>query len=400
MSKDNSDFFKKKQIWSEVKDQLLGCYLKPYMQKILATRCPVFYVDCFAGKGRFDDGSDGSPRIALDIIDSCLNTTTNQNAKVESCYIDLHYAEDLKANLTGYKNVSIVSGKYEDNIIQLLQNRRRQNIFLYIDPYGIKALNCEFFDKFSQLGFNSIELLINMNSFGFMREACRVKQVSYSGVESFADIIEYEPTTLSATAQSVNALNEIAGGDYWEKIVEDYNAKRIDGYEAEESFAKQYCDRLHQKYNYVLNMPIRLRQGQRPKYRMIHATNHADGCVLMYENICKRWEVLEEIQNNGQFDLFSTTVDGKVVNTEEIETLLCEHLARYSKDTPINVILAEFFTKHGVLCEKSDIISELQLFEERGSITVTRCPSTTKNGAPRKFFTESSKQHLKIRSST
>ena len=30
MSKDNRDFFKEKKDWSEIKDTLLGAYLKPY----------------------------------------------------------------------------------------------------------------------------------------------------------------------------------------------------------------------------------------------------------------------------------------------------------------------------------------------------------------------------------
>ena len=51
MSKDNSDFFKTKNSWSEIKDKLLGGYLTPYFQKILQTNKPTFYVDCFAGKG-------------------------------------------------------------------------------------------------------------------------------------------------------------------------------------------------------------------------------------------------------------------------------------------------------------------------------------------------------------
>ena len=75
MSKKNDDFFKEKKPWSEVKDQLLGCYFKPYVQKILHTRKPLEYVDCFAGKGKFDDGKPGSPLIALELIDECLATT-------------------------------------------------------------------------------------------------------------------------------------------------------------------------------------------------------------------------------------------------------------------------------------------------------------------------------------
>ena len=38
MPKDNRNFFEKKKDWSEIKDTLLGAYLKPYFQKILTTR--------------------------------------------------------------------------------------------------------------------------------------------------------------------------------------------------------------------------------------------------------------------------------------------------------------------------------------------------------------------------
>ena len=34
MSKRNDDFFTNKKKWSETKDTLLGCYLKPYFEKI------------------------------------------------------------------------------------------------------------------------------------------------------------------------------------------------------------------------------------------------------------------------------------------------------------------------------------------------------------------------------
>ncbi|MFC2638325.1 MAG: hypothetical protein ACFN0X_05345 [Mitsuokella sp.] len=68
MAKKNDDFFVEKKPWSKVKDELLGCYLKPYVAKILHTRKPLAYVDCFAGKGKFDDGNPGSPLIALDVF--------------------------------------------------------------------------------------------------------------------------------------------------------------------------------------------------------------------------------------------------------------------------------------------------------------------------------------------
>ncbi len=74
MSKDNCGFFKQKKIWSEVKDELLGCYLVPYFTKILSMGNPILYVDCFAGKGKFDDGKPGSPLTALQSNETCQVT--------------------------------------------------------------------------------------------------------------------------------------------------------------------------------------------------------------------------------------------------------------------------------------------------------------------------------------
>ena len=62
------DFFARKHEWSEMKDSILGAYLRPYLAKISRTRRAVRIADCFAGKGRFDDGRDGSPIIIRDAI--------------------------------------------------------------------------------------------------------------------------------------------------------------------------------------------------------------------------------------------------------------------------------------------------------------------------------------------
>lgn len=142
MSKKNDDFFKAKKEWSTVKDDILACYFKPYVSKILHTNKPLLYVDCFAGKGKFDDGSPGSPLIALKIVDECLQATTMRKTSVETVFIDLNYADDLKKNLVAYPSAKIVAGKYEDEICSILKGKHGRNVFLYIDPYGIKALKC------------------------------------------------------------------------------------------------------------------------------------------------------------------------------------------------------------------------------------------------------------------
>lgn len=398
MSKKNNDFFKEKKAWSEVKDELLGCYFKPYVQKILHTYKPLIYVDCFAGKGKFEDGRPGSPLIALDIIQSCVDSTTMESTNISTHFIDLNYADDLQKNLLGYPNVKIYSGKYEDKIVEILRNKHNCNVFLYIDPYGIKALNCSLFDNFAQQGFNSIELLINMNSFGFIREACNALGTRFDDKDLFDDLVEYDTSTFGVSEKSIKDLDEIAGGDYWQEIIKDYKETKIDGYEAEKRFSDKYCRRLRQKYKYVLNLPLRIKKGQRPKYRMIYATNHKDGCLLMVDNIYNRWQALIDIQHHGQLSLFEESYDNEIVDKRDIEEKAKMFFSKFKQPVSLHEALADFFVEHGAICSTSDIKKILKAWESTGSFEIIRNPNATAKGTPTTFMTEGRNQSVLIRS--
>ncbi len=397
MAKKNDDFFKEKKPWSEVKDELLGCYFKPYVSKILHTYKPLVYVDCFAGKGKFEDGKPGSPIIALDIIKDCMNNTRMNSVQISTNFIDLNYADDLHENLKDYPDVNIISGKYEDTIVDLLSDKNGCNVFLYIDPYGIKALKCSLFDNFAMGRFNSIELLINMNSFGFVREACHAFGTTYKDVSVFDDLIEYDSTKMDASEKSIAELDEIAGGDYWQPIIQDYKKNNIDGYEAESLFAEQYCNRLKLSYSYVLNMPLRIRKGQRPKYRMIHATNHRDGCLLMVDNICNRWQALQDIQTCGQLTLWEENCENQIVDDEDIEKKTIEHFSQYKNYISLYEALAAFFIKHGAICSTSIVKGIIKRLEKENRIEVVRNPATTKKGKLSSFMDEGKGKTIKIR---
>lgn len=400
MAKKNDDFFVKKKPWSEVKDQLLGCYLKPYVAKILHTHKPLVYVDCFAGKGRFDDGKQGSPLIALEIMQQGLiSSTMSGHLRIAPAFIDLNYADDLRSNLKDYPGIKIVSGAYEDTIDELLKNKSGCNVFLYIDPYGIKALDCSKFDEFANGQFNTIELLINMNSFGFIREACNAMGTKFKVDDSgfFDDLIEYDPTILNATDKSIEALNRIAGGDYWKAIIAQYNSGAIDGYKAEEYFSEQYCQRLSESYTYVLNMPIRLKKGQHTKYRMIHATNHPAGCVIMADNICNRWELLKDIQSNGQMTLFQEDINNQIIDDATIREQIIEHFSQCSKWTSLTEAEAVFFVRYGAICKSGEIAKVLKALEKEGCLAVDRNPNLTEKGKPSTFMTEGNGQTVSVK---
>lgn len=399
MPKDNRHFFESKKLWSEVKDELLGCYLVPYFSKLLATHKPILYVDCFAGKGKFDDGNDGSPLIALKAITEC-NQHTRFSGKISPYFIELNHAFDLRANTAQFDNVNVIDGSFEDNIINILRKHPDWTVFLYIDPYGIKALNAEFFDSIGK-NFKRAELLINLNSFGFIREACRALGVEFREQEKeiLGDLEEYETSVMQKSDKSISDLDTIAGGDFWKTIIINYQQKNIGCYEAEKIFSAMYRQRLSQQYCYVLDMPIRLKEGNLPKYRMIHATDHPDGCILMADNIAKRvGRLFVEIQNVGQNSLFEQSAENELID----DSALADHLTKYicviNKFIRLNEFLAGFYVEYGVLCSKSKLIKILKSKEKEGIIEVSRQPKMTTKGKPSAFWTENTTKKLFLRS--
>lgn len=412
MSKNNSNFFKAKSEWAVIKDNLLGCYLTPYFQKVLLTGKPIYYIDCFAGKGKFEDGNDGSPLIALKIREKCLRQTTRKvkNGAIKTCFIEMNHAFDLKNNIDSinisYDVPMVISGKYEENIIKCLENKRGYNVFLYIDPYGIKALDSEIFDSFKSLGFNTFEMLINFNSFGFFRDACRVLKVDIKNDIAFQgldELVEYAPTVVNANKQSEELLNKIAGGDYWKRIVFDYRDGKIDGYRAEQRLSNEYKLMLKQRYSYVLDMPIRLKPDQRPKYRMIHVCDHEAGCFLMAQNMQKRKdELFINIQQQGQMSIFdigtatSSSVEGETYTREEVADKVRNHIFSMPGKVGITKFLASFVNEFGLICEFNMIYDILDEFVTMGLIQIVRTPNQTPKGRMTTFWEEKKNQSVTI----
>lgn len=413
MSKDNSHFFEHKSDWSRIKDTLLKCYLTPYLQKVLMTGQQIYYIDCFAGKGRFDDGLPGSPLIALEIRNNCLqqSSISRKNDAIRMGFIELNHSQELEHNIgndySAYGKPIVMAGKFEELISKCLQNKQGKNVFLYIDPYGIKALDMRLFRQFVNMGFNSFEMLINFNSFGLFRNACVALNVNYKTDQSMPDLndlVEYETTQVDATPQSIELINNIAGGDYWRDIVLDYKNGNINGYKAEQRLSEGYKNQLKKLFTYVLDMPIRLKEGQRPKYRMIHACDHEDGCFLMAQNMQKRTkELYINIQQKGQLSLFDmmddmiTSSEGDYWTKDEISNLLRETLEKHGpNEIRITKLLTHFVNDYGLICDFKFIYGILEDWEKSRYAKLVRDPAFTMKWQPSRFWEESKGHTLTI----
>jgi len=140
-------FWKKGYIETRLKHAVLETYLSAYW-KILGKKVDGFlYIDGFAGRGRFDDGSEGSPLLAMRSV-ADLRRKGSLSVPVRFAFIEadegnhrilrsaaLKLAEELKL-----KEPLIKKGTFQEHIFDVLDELEggcfRCPTFVFVDPFG------------------------------------------------------------------------------------------------------------------------------------------------------------------------------------------------------------------------------------------------------------------------
>lgn len=373
MSAPNS-FFEEKRSWSRIKDEVLKAYLVPYLAKVSRTNRPIIVADCFAGKGRFDNGEPGSPLIIAEAISQQLNNSPYP--AIKGVFIEKNYFCNLKANIPDSPWLYPLEGDYEDRMEFFVKKYepRGQNLFLYVDPYGIKSVLFSHFEMIQKKGFSTVELLLNLNTIGFLREACRLLKYPILETES-PDVYEQDINT-------PERLDEIAGGSYWREIINRYYLRQIKMAEAEELFIAQYCERLRKVFRNVVNIPIKVKLSNIPKYRIVFGTNHDDGLLLMADNMNKRWADFREEARDKQSPLFECDFPdpSKQQDCWNIEDKIISHI---DQDIDLKELLLQLVRELGISFSMNDYKEYLKKMVENDRIDVKRTPAKTPTGRAR-----------------
>ena len=152
-------------------------------------------------------------------------------------------------------------------------------------------------------------------------------------------------------------------------------------------------------------MPIRLKAGSRPKYRMIHVCDHEDGCFLMAQNIQNRKEELyTNIQTGGQLSIFDVmpeltqSVEGEWVSRAEIKEKIRSAINNIKQELGITRFIAAFVNNNGLICNFNLIYAILKEFEQEGVISIVRNPAISeKTKRPLTYMTEDKNKTVTIR---
>jgi len=288
------DFFDRKKPWSKIKDSILGNYLTPYIRKTAKLKLPIIIVDGFAGPGRFDDGSKGSPII---ICEKAAEEGKRGNARVIGLFIDKEpkYCESLDEVLQPYistKLAFVSCNEFEKAINDIIDVLGSCTAFFYLDPFGIQGIEIEVLDKiFRRVRIASTEILVNFSYKTLAR---------HSGNWWFDD--EEDDIVRKVKAAKKDMVNRVMGGNYWIAIVTD---RSLSKFEREVKVLEMYANRYKKHFNYAGHCPVKDRDTNIAKYHLIFGTRHFDGLDLMSDIMHREHErFLEREYKNGYlFDM-------------------------------------------------------------------------------------------------
>ena len=151
MSKRNRDFFEQRTVRSEVKTEIVRKYFWAWA-KIMSAQVKkrggerIGYVDLFAGKGRYDDGSPSTPlrilegairdKVISQMLIAVFNDRDRDNAAALKAEIDLLPGVKLLKHAPKVRNREI-----DDKLAQVLVRTATIPILYFLDPWGYKGLS-------------------------------------------------------------------------------------------------------------------------------------------------------------------------------------------------------------------------------------------------------------------
>lgn len=308
-SKYRNNFFDNKRDWSKYKDAVLNYYLRPYLEKVKeikdkqsGSRKPICIVDMFAGRGVFKTGEPGSPLI----IARHLNRLAEQGFEVKLlCYETYKkFYGHLVTVLEPFPFAKAVPKDCFTDMASVAEVASTHSTLLYIDPCDVNQL------VLGQLGLvfekvlqnQSVEALIVFMARAFLRQAAWARSVEANIGDALNDPLVgeadqddramwldalYDDQVVSQHAQLQRThalLNSIAGGNYWEAIVDKLS------FSWEERIlllVDEYKQKLRSWFRCVEALPVRPDTSPLPKYWIAFMTRYEPAFDLFNRAACE-----------------------------------------------------------------------------------------------------------------
>ncbi|MFJ3519877.1 three-Cys-motif partner protein TcmP [Streptomyces sp. NPDC090131] len=270
----SSPFFVSKKAAAVFKHEILRQYVVPFASKVgrYAPDGRVVYVDGYAGPGRYEDGTPGSPALVLD------SAARLADFRKLDCYF-------VERNRNSYRSLSALvadadeqglaahalNGRVEKHLDTILAAAHGSPLFAFLDPFGMgvsfDSLTQQVFGSRTQLGTtgaHATEVLLNFNANAVRRIGGLLKSTK-----------EYP-----GKAATLRAMDATCGGDWWRQEFLDSadNAEAVD--RITDGFASRVGAAVRASY---WTIEVRNRADLQVAYHLVLFSRHRDGLWLFGE---------------------------------------------------------------------------------------------------------------------
>jgi three-Cys-motif partner protein len=323
-----TEFFGERQPAAVLKHAILERYLPMFMWKTGSTAPGkrVAYVDGFAGPGLYNDGSPGSPAVAVDTARAIVGKDGSERVdgylveeNPESCAALRAFIDEEGLAWTVYQ------GDVEEHLPTILTTLpRTEPAFMFLDPFGLgvpKAMLDEILSRSGRFEWGyrtsgaATEILLNFSLPGLRRNCGHLESTST------------HPPYVKARSKILDRLDSTLGGDWWRDIW-----LGIDPGDRERAILSRYTDGFANEGWSVWTIPCADRWEGPPSYVLLLLTQHPDGVWLFHEAVSNAMEVYRTHCETvtGDLDLFSDVKIRDAMWTSQIK----DNVAKLLSDMP------------------------------------------------------------------
>lgn len=214
-------------------------------------------MDTFAGRGKYDDGTEGSPLLTARLADECRAWSKPVEVhvvNVESQHDNYLALVETTADSVSRGGTTNREGEFRNLLPTILLQIQNHATFFFIDPYGP-----------SHVYFSDLETILSRNAVTEM-----IINFNLSGLSRIADTIRMEPIAEKGrkTRSSNEALvDSITGTSDWQKSFQDEHPERT------AEMLTRYMEKIAGYRFSVVAYPIRESFQSSPKYYLVYCTS-------------------------------------------------------------------------------------------------------------------------------
>lgn len=259
------------RLQTQIKLDILKKYLRAWAMIVGEYYPKAYFVDCFAGRGKYhlngiNDVVAGSPIIALETSIEIREKKLKKGKKFD---LNIIAIDSDKNNLVAlnkfayeitpiYKSkMNIFKGEFIAEISKVLTEIANYPAFFFIDPYGVKGLDKKTIDLIINRQ-GSTEIFLNYMKMGVQRVSGQYKNIAH----------EKDSIRVGAI-KTISHMDKLFGDTSW--IGKD-----------EQELLKHFVNTVFGKnYKYVLNFSVPYPDRSGTIYNLLFATNYSTGEKIM-----------------------------------------------------------------------------------------------------------------------